>query len=65
MPESEHRGIAVMRGIAANDDGGARVRVEAAVMTLARLLGRRIAREHHERLQAANDNAPERTAGER
>ena len=73
MPESEDRGIAVMRGAAANDNpgsgtgasGGAEARVDTAVMTLARLLGRRIAREELDRLDAANDNTPEKDAGGR
>ena len=54
-----------MRGVAANDNGGAETRIDAAVMTLARLIGRRIAREEYERLDAANDNAPAKDAGER
>ena len=33
-------------------------------VTLARLIGRRIAREELDRLDAANDNAPEKDAGE-
>lgn len=33
-------------------------RVDAVVLTIARLIGRQIAREHFEALQAANDNAP-------
>jgi len=73
MPESEDRGIAVMRGAAANDNPGsgagaggeAEARVDAAVVTLARLIGRRIAREELGRLDAANDNAPEKDSGER
>ena len=65
MPESEDRGIAVMRGAAANDNGEAEARVDTAVLTLARLIGRRIAREELDRLDAANDNAPEKDAGER
>ncbi len=64
MPESEDRGIAAMRGVAANDNGGAGVRIDAAVMTLARLIGRRIAREELERLDDANDNAPDTEAHE-
>ena len=43
-------------------DGGAEARIDAAVMTLARLIGRRIAREEPERLDAANDNAPDTEA---
>jgi len=65
MPESEDREIAVMRGAAANDNGEAEARVDTAVVTLARLIGRRIAREELDRLDAANDNAPEKDAGER
>ena len=38
--------------------GGAEARMDAAAMTLARLLGRRIAREHFAATRAANDNAP-------
>ena len=73
MPESEDRGIIAMRGVAANDNhgsgsgagGGAEARIDTAVMTLARLIGRRIAREELDRLDAANDNAPGKDAGER
>ena len=47
MPRNEDRGIAVMRGVAANDNpgsgagtgGGAEARVDTAVVTLARLIG--------------------------
>ena len=71
MPESEDRGIAVMRGVAANDNGGsgagagggADARIDTAVMMLARIIGRRIAREEFRRLEAANDNAPAKDAG--
>ena len=73
MPDREDRGIAVMRGVAANDNpgsgagtgGGTEARIDAAVTTLARLIGRQIAREHFEAIHAANDNAPEKNAGER
>ena len=65
MPDSEDREIAVMRGAAANDNGEAEARINAAVLTLARLIGRRIAREDLDSLDAANDNAPEKDAGER
>lgn len=37
-------------------DMSARDMVERAVLSIARLLGRRAAREHFEELQAANDN---------
>ena len=50
---------------AANDNGTAEARVEAAVLVIARLIGRRIAREEYERHHAANDNAPVGDAGER
>ena len=44
---------------------GAEARIDAAVMRLARLIGRQIAREEFDRLKAANDNAPEGEAHER
>ncbi len=47
-----------LRRAAANDNGGPEARIEAAVMTLARLTGRRIAREQFARQDAANDNVP-------
>ena len=43
---------------AANDNAAAGVRIDRAVRTLARLLGRQVAREAFERLIAANDNRP-------
>ena len=45
---------------AANDNGNgdARIRIDAAVLTIARLIGRQMAREAFERLEAANDNDP-------
>ena len=72
MPESEDRGIIAMRGVAANDNSGAgsgagdgaEARIDTAVRALARIIGRRIAREEYERLDAANDNAPGKDAGE-
>ena len=42
--------------VAANDNGSAEGRVQSAVLTLARLLGRQIAREQFTGLHAANDN---------
>ena len=45
--------------------GGAEARIDSAVMTLARLIGRRIAREELDRLDAANHNAPGKDAGEK
>ena len=44
--------------VAANDNGTAEARVQSAVLTLARLLGRQIAREQFTGLHAANDNRP-------
>ena len=43
-------------GVAANDNGSAEARVQSAVLTLARLIGRQIAREQFTELHAANDN---------
>ena len=62
-----------LHGPAANDNpgsragagGGPEARVEDAVLRLARLLGRQIAREHFRQSEAANDNAPETEAHER
>ena len=56
--------------VAANDNtgsqagagGGPEARIDAAVMRLARLLGRQIARERFRQSQAANDNAPDTEA---
>ncbi len=48
---------------AANDNGdGPEARIDAAVMRLARLLGRQIARQRFRQSQAANDNAPDTEA---
>ena len=44
--------------VAANDNGAAEARFRAALLTIARLLGRQIAREQFERRVAANDNPP-------
>ena len=57
------RTIALRRGDAANDNGTADSRVESAVLTIARLIGRQIAREAFERTRAVNDNAPTSEAG--
>jgi hypothetical protein len=45
---------------AANDNGNgdAQIRIDAAVLTIARLIGRQMAREAFDRLKAANDNDP-------
>ncbi len=45
--------------------GGPEARIEDAVMHLARLLGRLIARGRFARPEAANDNAPEKEANDR
>ena len=49
-------------GSQAGAGGGPEARVDAAVMRLARLLGRQIAREQFRRQKAANDNAPDTEA---
>ena len=43
---------------AANDNAAAGARIDKAVLTLARLLGRQMAREAFKQLKAANDNRP-------
>ena len=58
------RTVAFKRGEAANDNGAAESRVESAMLTIARLIGRQIAREAFERRNAVNDNAPALDAGE-
>ena len=49
----------------ANDNAGPKARTEDAVMRLARLLGRKIAREQFDATRAANDHAPETEAHDR
>ena len=44
---------------AANDNGDSQVRIDAAVLTIARLIGRQMAQEKFARLIAANDNRPQ------
>ena len=56
---------ATVRGSAVNDNGNAEARVAAVVLVVARLIGRRIAREDFDGRNAANDNAPARNTGER
>jgi len=51
--------------VAANDNGAAEARVRSAVLTIARLLGRQIAREQFERQASANDNTPVKETGNR
>lgn len=56
MTEDEDRPAEAAEPSAANDSGAARLRVDTAVLRIARLIGRQIAREEFERLNAANDN---------
>ena len=60
MIEDEDRAVDDIPPPAANDNGNgdAQVRIGAAVRTIARLIGRQMAREAFERLEAANDNEP-------
>ena len=58
MIEDEGRVIAPASRAAANDGGAAEARIESVVLTIARLLGRQIAREAFEHLDAANDDTP-------
>jgi hypothetical protein len=59
MDEDEDRPVAQKGKIAANDNGTPATRLDAAVVTVARLIGRQIAREEFERRSPANDNRPE------
>ena len=56
MPEDESHPAASKGGTAANDSGTSEMRLDAAVLTIARLIGRQMARETFEHLNAANDN---------
>ena len=56
MPEDESHPAASKGGTAANDSGTAETRLDTAALTLASLIGRQMARETFERLNAANDN---------
>ena len=56
--EDKKRPIGPRRTVAANDNGTAEARIDAAVLTIARLIGRHIAREEFERRSVANDNRP-------
>ena len=60
MIEDEDRAADDGQPPAANDNGNAegRARIDAAVLRIARLIGRQMAREKFERLIAANDNRP-------
>ena len=51
--------------MAANDNAAAEARVRSAVLTIARLLGRQIAREQFEQMASANDNVPAKETGDR
>lgn len=56
MIEDQNRPPGARSAVAANDNGAADAKLDAAVLTLARLIGRQIAREDFERPSAANDN---------
>jgi len=60
MIEDEDRVADDLQPPAANDNGNAetRRRIDAAVLRIARLIGRQMAREAFERMSAANDNPP-------
>jgi hypothetical protein len=60
MIEDEDRAADYGQPPAANDNGNAeaRPRIDAAASQIARLIGRQMAREEFERLNAANDNHP-------
>ena len=45
-------------GNAANDNGAGQTKLDTAVLTISRLIGRQMAREAFEQLSAANDNQP-------
>ncbi|MDE0004809.1 MAG: hypothetical protein OXQ29_19130 [Rhodospirillaceae bacterium] len=52
-------------GITAEDIAVSEARVQSDVVTIARLLGREIARERFERLEAVHDDAPTGEPGDR
>jgi len=64
MMEDKNRPVGPRRTVAANDDGTAAAKIDAAVLRIARLLGRQIAREELEWRSVANDNQPAPEAGE-
>ncbi|MCY6379386.1 hypothetical protein [Hoeflea prorocentri] len=64
MVEDEDRPIGSSRSSAANDNGDAATRCNATVLTLARLIGRQIAREAFEQPSPDNDNRPAPRADE-
>ena len=43
---------------AANDNRASAAQIDARILTIARALGRQIAREQLKRIRAANDNSP-------
>lgn len=51
-------------GTGADHKTDAAQRLDAVVLTIARLIGRQIARERFEALQAANDNKPPKSRGD-
>ena len=51
--------------IAADDNGATDSRVWSAVPTIARRLGRQVAREPFERMNPAKGNTPDREVGDR
>ncbi len=59
MVEDKNRPVGNGQRVAANDNGAAKTRCDATILTLARLIGRQIAREAYEQLSADNDNRPE------
>lgn len=58
MIEDEDRDTGNFTQPAANDngDGETWIRIDAAILRIARLIGRQMARDEFERLSAANDN---------
>ena len=60
MIEDEDRDPDAVQPPAPNDNstGEARPRIDAAILRIARLIGRQIAREELERQTATNDNCP-------
>ncbi len=60
MIEDEDRAADDAPPPAANDNGNGdvRIRIDTAVLTIARLIGRQMAREEFARQTAANDNCP-------
>ena len=66
MIGDEDRAVDAPLPMAANDgdNGGPWARVNAAALTIARLIGRQMAREAIEQLEAQNDNDPPERYGE-